>query len=61
MYAKTLKNLILQNQLTDSLETWYVASGMRVLPRMFKLYYPFYAKVTFGHLGFCMGKSEHYF
>ena len=22
---------------------------------------PFYAKVKFGHIGFCMGKSENYF
>ena len=22
---------------------------------------PFYAKVKFGHIGFCMGKSESYF
>ena len=60
--GKTLKNL-LQNQLADDLETWYVASCMRVLPRLFKLspcvdLDPFYAKVKFGHFGFCMGKSE---
>ena len=47
---KTLKNLLLQNQLTDDLETWYVALSMRVLPRLYKLW-PwvdldlFYAKV----------------
>ena len=39
---------------------------MRVLPKLFKLW-PwvdldlFYAKVKFGHIGFCMGKSEIYF
>ena len=36
-----------------------------VLPRLFKLspwvdLDPFYAKVKFGHIGFCMGKSENY-
>ena len=24
-------------------------------------YDPFYAKVKFGHIGFCMGKSENYY
>ena len=38
---------------------------MRVLPKLFKLWPwvdldPFYAKVKFGHIGFCMGKSENY-
>ena len=38
---------------------------MQVLPRLFKLLPwadldPFYAKVKFGHIGFCMGKSENY-
>ena len=38
---------------------------MGVLPKLFKLC-PwidldlFYAKVKFGHIGFCMGKSENY-
>ena len=63
--VKTLKNLLLQNQLTDDLETGYVALCMWVLPRLFKLspwvdLDPFYAKVKFGHIGFCMGKSETY-
>ena len=63
--VKPLKNLLLQNQLTDDLETWYVAYCMWVLPRLFKLspwvdLDPFYAKVKFGHIGFCMGKSENY-
>ena len=31
------KNLLLQNQLTDDLETWYVALSMQVLPRLIKL------------------------
>ena len=39
---------------------------MGVLPNLFKLWNwvdldPFYAKVKFGHIGFCMGKSENYF
>ena len=63
--VKTLKNLLLQNQLTNDLETWYVALCMWVLLRLFKLSSwvdldPFYAKVKFGHKGFCMGKSENY-
>ena len=37
IYGKNLKNLLLQKQLTDDLETWYVALSMRVLPRLFKL------------------------
>ena len=28
IYGKNLKNLLLQNQLTDDLETWYVALCM---------------------------------
>ena len=36
MYGKNLKNLLLQNQQTDDLETWYVALFMQVLPRLFK-------------------------
>ena len=39
---------------------------MQDLPRMYKLWLwvnldPFYAKVKFGHIGFCMGKSENYY
>ena len=39
---------------------------MQVLPWLFKLWPwveldPFYAKVKFGHIGFCMGKSENYY
>ena len=65
IYGKNLKNLLLQNQATDDLEIYYVALCTRVLPRLFKLL-PwvdldlFYAKVKFGHIGFCMGKSENY-
>ena len=64
--VKTLKNLLLQKQLTDDLETWYVALSMQVLPRLFKLRSwvdldLFYVKVEFGHIGFCMGKSENFF
>ena len=38
---------------------------MGVLPKLFKLWPwvdldPFYAKVKFGHIGFCIGKSENY-
>ena len=63
--VKTLKNLLLQNQYTDDLKTLYVALSMQVLPRLFKLLPwvdldTFYAKVKFGDIGFCMGKSENY-
>ena len=37
IYAKNLKNLLLQNQKIDDLETWYVALFMQVLLRLFKL------------------------
>ena len=30
------KNLLLQNQKVDDLESWYVASGAQVLPSLFK-------------------------
>ena len=41
------------------------ASCMGVLPKLFKLLPwvdldPFYAKVKFGHIGFCMGTNENY-
>ena len=63
--VKTLKHL-LQNQWTNDLDTWYVALFMQLLPRLFKLWpwvdlYLFYAKVKFGHIGFCMRKSENYY
>ena len=64
--VKTLKNLLLQNQWTDGLDTLFVALFMQVLPSMFKLspwvdLDSFYAKVKFGDIGFCMRKSENYF
>ena len=34
--VKALKNLLLRNQKADDLETWYAASGARVLPNLFK-------------------------
>ena len=38
IYGKNRKkNLLLQKQWTDDLETWYVALSMKVLPRLFKL------------------------
>ena len=63
--VKTLKNLLLQNQYTDDLETSYVALSMQVLPRLFILLpwvdlVTFYAKVKFGDIGFYMGKSENH-
>ena len=36
IYGKNIKNLLLQNQLTKDLETWYVAFNTQVLPRLFK-------------------------
>ena len=62
IYGKTLKNLILRNQMANDLETWYAASGARVLPNLFK-WWPwvdvdlFYGKVKFRPLCFCMGKK----
>ena len=65
IYGKTLKNLLLQNQLTDDLETWYVALSKQILPRLFKLcpwvdLDSFYTEVKFGHIGFCMEKRGNY-
>ena len=60
MAAMPLKNL-LWNQKADDTETWYAASGARVLPSLFK-WWPrvdpdlFYGKVKFGPLCLCMGK-----
>ena len=61
IYVKTLKNLLLRNQKADELETWYAASGARVLPSLFKWCHwfdldLFYSKVEFGPLCFYMGK-----
>ena len=36
IYGKNRKNLLLRNQKADDLETWYAASGSRVLPSLFK-------------------------
>ena len=58
--VKTLKNLLLWNQKANDLESWYAASGTRVLPNLFK-WWPwvdldlFYGKVKFDP--FCMGKK----
>ena len=66
IYGKNFfKKLPLQNQLIDILETWYVALGIWVLLRLFKRWPwvdldPITAKVKFGHLIICMGKSENY-
>ena len=38
IYGKNLKKILLLNQMTDDLETWYAASGARVLPNLFKLW-----------------------
>ena len=37
IYGKNLKNLLLWNKKANDLESWYVASGARVLPSLFKL------------------------
>ena len=36
IYGKNIKNLLLQNQKADDLETWYASSGARILPSLFK-------------------------
>ena len=36
VYGRNFKNLFLQNQKADDLESWYVASGTQVLPSLFK-------------------------
>ena len=61
IYGKNLKQSFLRNQKADDLESWYAASGVRVLPSLFKWWpwvdlHLFYAKVKFGPLCFCMGK-----
>ena len=59
--VKTLKNL-LRNQKADDLETWYAASGARVLTSLLN-WWPWvdldliYCTVKFGPLCFCMGKK----
>ena len=37
IYGKTLTNLLLRNQKTYDLVTWYVALGARVLPSIFNV------------------------
>ena len=66
--VKNFKNLCLQNQWADCLETWYVAFGVEgegglVVQSLYKWWpwvdlYVFYFKVKFGPLGFGMGKPE---
>ena len=48
------KKLLLWNQLVDIVETWYTASGTRLLPSLFKWWH-FYSKVNFGFLCICFG------
>ena len=67
IYGKNFKkNLFLQNQQTDDLETLYVALAMQHYQGFFKLspwvdLDPFYAKVIFGDIGLCIGKSDFFF
>ena len=63
--VKTLENLLLQNQYTNY--PWnlvwnilYASSTKIVQIMTLGIPCPFYAKVKFGHIGFCMGKSENY-
>ena len=63
IYGKNLKKNLLQNQSTDDRKTLYVALALQVLPRLFKLspwvdLDRFYAKVKFGEIGLCIGKSD---
>ena len=61
--VKTFKNLLLRNQKADDLETWYTASGARVLPSLFK-WWPlvdlnlFYGMVKFSPLCFYKGEGK---
>ena len=64
--GKNFKKNLLQNQQTDDLKTWYVLLAMQVLPRLFKVspwvdLDRFYAKVKFGDIGLCIGKSDFFF
>ena len=36
IYGKNLKNLLLWNPKADDLKSWYAASGIQVLPNLFK-------------------------
>ena len=62
IYGKIIKNLLLQSQTTDDLDTWYAGKGTQVLHKLFKLgplvdLGHFSSEIKFGHLGFCMGKK----
>ena len=66
IYGKNIK----KSSSPEPTDRWHwnlhVALSMGVVPRLFKLWpwvdlNPFYAKVIFGHIGFCMGKSENDF
>ena len=37
LHAKTVKSLLLHNQMNCDLETWYATPGTQVLPRLYKL------------------------
>ena len=37
MEKKNVKNLLLQNQEADDLETWYTASGTQVFPNFVQM------------------------
>ena len=57
IYGKHRKNRLLRNQKAYDIDTWYVALGARVLPRLFK-WWPwvdtdlFYGNVRFGPYAF---------
>ena len=63
IYGKNLKkNILLQNQKADDLESWYASSIARVLPSLLKWWAwvdvgLVYGKVKLGPLCFCMGKK----
>ena len=66
IYGKNLKN----SSTPEPIDWWpwnLVCSIVYARPtKMFNLWLwvglvPFYAKVKFGHIGFCMGKSENYY
>ena len=63
IYVKNLKNLLLQNKQAADLESWYAASGARILPSLFK-WLPwvdpdlFYGKVKFGPYAFVWEKGK---
>ena len=59
VYGKNLKNLLLPNQKTIDLKTLYVLLWTWVLPKWSWVDLDlFYAKVKFGHIGFCVGERE---